>query len=206
MSAACEFESSSRRGATVSASVGLEGGGGGSEGTVGAVPHRVHNHVRLFVAAREQRGDHAPGDEKHGYCSTAIQRERRPPAAGRVGGGSTGDGDSTPGSTRSVADVSDAAWPRTYLRRQRRAAAPAVLRARGFLGSAARTHQRLRGVHGGVGDRLLGRRDGAPQFPQNSDASGSSLPQLPQVDMRQAWPQLVQKRPSGRRSAPQFSQ
>ena len=48
--------------------------------------------------------------------------------------------------------------------------------------------------------------NGAPQVPQNREPSGSSLPQFPQVVMRQAWPQLVQKRPSGRRSAPQFSQ
>jgi hypothetical protein len=50
------------------------------------------------------------------------------------------------------------------------------------------------------------RANGAPQVPQNREPSGSSLPQFPQVVMRQAWPQLVQKRPSSRRSAPQFSQ
>ena len=64
---------------------------------------------RLSVVSKEHSGERTSGNEQHDHRAHAIQRVRRLPAAGGVGGGSAGDADSTPGATRGVSDVNAAA-------------------------------------------------------------------------------------------------
>ena len=208
MSAPCEVESSSRRGATLSASVGLEGGGGDSEVTVGGGCCSVFRASSFPPSSRRSTAANAPPATSNTTTApTAIQLKRRFRPAGGVGGASTGDGDSTSGSTRGSRTWRCRLGRVTVSRRQQRAAAPAVPRALGLLVAATRTGQRLCAVLGHAGSRLLGRRQRRAAVPAEPRAPPAlRCRSSRRSHMRQAWPQLVQNVPPGRRSAPQFSQ
>ena len=172
MTAPCDAESTSRRGATVSASVELEAVGGDSKVTVGGGCCSVVRASSFSPSSRRSTAASAPpATSSTTTAPTAIQRVRRFPAAGGVGGGSTGDRLVHAGlDPRRLGRERCRRGRGPVSRRQRRAAAPAVPRALGLLVAAARTDQRRRDVPGRCGQPAA---RPAPTAPRRCRRTGS---------------------------------